>query len=117
MHRLSPLIRGKFWVFVVRLEKLLERLKSLVADSFIIELRVNVPSRGNLRGEVTLVSSTNKYCWTHFRAENIEQALRKAIDKLRHPNKDYVDEDGQTWKAKESSVYSAEHIKIFLRKT
>ncbi len=100
----------------MRLEKLLERLKSLVADNYIIGLRVNVPSSGKRMAEVVLVSSTNSYCWTHFRAENIEQALRKAIDKLRYPNKDYIDEDGQVWKASERSCYSAEHIKLFLRR-
>lgn len=101
----------------MRLEKLLEGLKSLVDENFIITMRVNTPSTGKRMAEVVLTSSTNRYCWTHFRAENLEQALRKAIDKLRYPNRDYVDENGQVWKASERSCYSAEHIKIFLRKT
>jgi hypothetical protein len=94
----------------MKLEKLYYRLKSLVADNVEIHIRDNMS-----HAEVALVFSGNSYHWTHFRADTIENALRRAIDKLRHPEKNYVDEDGNVWKADESSVYSANHIRTFLR--
>jgi len=100
----------------MKLEKLYYRLKSLVADNVEIHIRDNMPTYGKKPyAEVALVFSGNSYHWTHFRADTIENALRRAIDKLRHPEKDYIDEDGNVWKADESSVYSANHIRTFLR--
>jgi len=80
-------------------------------------MRVNVEnySKGK-RSEVIIQHQRDRYLWTHFSGETLEEAMRKAIKKLRHPNKDYVDEDGKVWEASGSSVYGAEHIKRFLRK-
>jgi len=100
----------------LRLEKLYYRLKSLINGNIEIHIKDNVRGYDHKPyAEVTLVSSTDSYHWTHFRAETIEKALREAIHKLLHPEKNYVDEDGQVWKAKDRSVYSAEHIRTFLK--
>jgi len=102
----------------MKLEKLYYRLKSLIADNVELHVRDHADKYGGKACvEVSLISSTNSYHWTTFRAETVEDALRKAIDKLRHPDKNYVDENGKVWKAKESSIYSAEHTRTFLRKT
>ncbi len=100
----------------MRLGKLYEKLKELVHDGVTITLRDNVWNWDKrLRVDVCLQLSHDKYHWVVFRAETLEQAIRKAVDKLRHPNKDYVDENGKVWKANETSVYSTENIKAFLR--
>jgi hypothetical protein len=103
------------WVLKLRLEKLYYCLKSLVNDNTEIHIRDNVRKFSKPCAEVALVSSSNSYHWTHFQADTIENALRKAIAKLRHPEKNYVDDDGHVWKANESSVYSANHVRSFLR--
>lgn len=99
----------------MRLEKLYERLKGLVHEGVTITLRDNISTSGNPKAEVSLQLADDKYHWVVFGADTLEQALRKAIDKLRHPNKNYVDEHEKVWKAKERSVYSTEHIRAFLR--
>lgn len=86
-------------------------------DGVTITLSDNVSDwDGKLMADVCLQLSHNKYHWVKFSGENLEQALKKAVDKLRYPNKDYVDKHGKVWKANETSVYSTEHIKAFLRK-
>lgn len=100
----------------MRLEKLYERLKGLVHEGVTITLRDNISdSSGKPKAEVCLQLAHDEYHWVVFEADTLEDALRKAIGKLRHPKKNYVDEHGKVWKAKESSVYSTEHIKPFLR--
>lgn len=101
----------------MRLEKLYCILKRLVADNIEITIRDNRAGQlSEIRAEVVLQYGDNKYCWTHFCGKTIEDALRRAIKKLRHPEKDYIDEYGNRWKAKEESCFSEEHIKQFLRK-
>jgi hypothetical protein len=99
----------------LKLEKLYCKLKSLVNDNVEIRIRDNVREFTKPYAEVVLVSNSNTYHWTAFRAETVEEALRKAIAKLRHPEKNYVDEHGTVWSAKDNSVYSANHIRTFLR--
>jgi hypothetical protein len=99
----------------LKLEKLYCKLKSLVNDNVEIRIRDNVREFTKPYAEVVLVSNSNTYHWTAFRAETVEEALRKAIAKLRHPEKNYVDEHGTVWNAKDNSVYSANHIRTFLR--
>lgn len=111
----ANLILFLLWVHKLRLEKLYYRLKSLVNDNTEIRIRDNVRQCGKPLAEVALVSSSNSYHWTSFQAATIENALRRAIAKLQHPKKDYVDCEGHVWKANESSVYSTDHIKSFLR--
>jgi len=57
----------------------------------------------------------HKYWETHFFGEIVEEALLKAITKLRHPEKPYVAYDGRLWKAAEKSIYESSHIRRFLK--
>jgi hypothetical protein len=98
----------------MKLGKLYYRLKSLVNDNTEIHI-TDARKYGKPCVAVLLVSSSNNHHWTHFQADTIENALRKAIAKLRHPEKNYVDDEGHVWNANEGSVYSADHIKSFLR--
>lgn len=101
----------------MRLEKLYYRLKGLVNDNTVITIRDNIHhGGGHSTAEIVLSLVSNDYHWTVFRADTVEQALRKAIDKLKNPEKNFIDENGKVWKAKESSVYSTSHIEAFLRK-
>jgi len=99
----------------LKLDKLYHKLKSMVNDDVQIRIRDNVREFTKPYAEVVLVFNSNKYHWTAFRAETVEEALRKAIAKLRHPEKNYVDDFGTVWSAKECSVYSADYIRTFLR--
>lgn len=68
----------------------------------------------DMSAEVVLILVTDSRHWTHFSAATLEGALRRAIEKLLHPRRDYIEEDGTVWKARESSVYCASHILTFL---
>ena len=88
-------------------------LRAMISDANSIKI---IDSEQYLNGAtVTICRKNNSYHWTTFRGKTIEDALRKAIDKFEHPEKDYVEDDGHVWKASESSCYSENHIKSFLR--
>lgn len=85
------------------------RLKRIVRGG--VEIRM-IDKGGH--AEVALVLVTDSCHWTHFKAATLEGALGRAIEKLLHPRRDYIEEDGTVWKAGESSVYCASHISTFL---
>jgi len=94
------------------LTKHYNRLRELVLDNFAIKI-CDKNFRGN--AEVIVVSVKDTYHWISFEGESIEEALRRAINKLENPDEDYVDLDKQTWSATESSVFSSQHVRTFLK--
>lgn len=76
-------------------------------------VEIQMIDRG-VSSEVVLTFTTDCRHWTHFKANTLEGALRRTIEKLSYPHKDYIEEDGTVWKASEDSVYDANHILSFL---
>lgn len=95
------------------IDELYLHLRKLVADNFAIELVDRIEYHLD-RAKVVLCKVDDRYCWTNFEGIGLEDALTRAINKLENPNKDYVDLDGYTWVASQSSCYSTNHIKRFL---
>lgn len=96
------------------MKELYEKLRGLISDKFKITISDSEPN-----GEATVLVSPCKgdgFPWTHFDGKNIEHALERAIHKLENPDEDYVALDGHVWKATESSIFDAEHIRNFLKK-
>ena len=94
---------------MAELDKLYSELKEIIKDG--VEIRMTDKGKSN---DVALVLVDDCRYWTHFNAKTLEDALKKTIDKLLHPRKDYVDGTGFVWKANESSIYCADHIMTFL---
>jgi len=97
------------------IDVLYQRVKGLVASNIDIDLRDQVGFHGR-EFNVGLQDHNDCYHWVVFRSRiSLQDALEKAIDKLEHPEKDYIDPDGEVWKASStSSCYGADHIKTFL---
>ncbi len=99
------------------MDELYRELRDLVADNFRIEIR------DGKEPKVTIVPDTHTtpHPWTSFKGIDIEDSLKRAIDKLRYPEKDYRDlpsviaREGMLWKASERSVYGEKHIRGFLK--
>ena len=99
------------------MDELYRTLRDLVSDRFRIEIK-----DGKEPTVVILPDHyTNKFPWTRFNGSSLEDALQRAIDKLRNPEKDYraeptcINPEGHLWKADESSVYSEDHTRLFLK--
>ena len=98
------------------MDKLYNSLRALVSDSFCIRIT------DGLNPKVAIIPDGREtHPWTHFDGLNIEDSFNRAIDKLKHPEKDYrakptrFEEEGYLWKADEESIYCEEHIRLFLR--
>jgi len=97
-------------------EKMKEKydiLRRLVASQFAITI---IDKDYTDNAKVVIAPVNNSHPWTHFRGKTVEDALQRAIDKLKHPEKDYMAVDGQCWKANGTSVYSEKFIRLFLNK-
>lgn len=92
--------------------KAYNKLRSLVSDRFQITI-IDRDSRNH--AVVSLSPCNGDFPWTHFHGKNINDALKRAIQKLEHPDEDYVELDGYVWKANESSVFDAEYTRGFLQ--
>ena len=92
------------------MEKEYKILRRIVHEDFRIVIKDKPP-------EVFLVpcEAWRSFPWIQFGGETIEKALKAAIEKLRYPDFDYVDEDGQAWPANGNSIYCKEHVMEFLR--
>ena len=97
---------------MITFDFLYKRLRKLVSDKF--QIRINDGDKYG-KVDVIIVAKSDEYCWTHFRSKTIKDALQRAINKLENPNQDYIADDGEVWKANESSIYDSEHIQRFLR--
>lgn len=87
------------------------KLKSMVRKGVEIELRDT--------GEdckVLLVDHSNGFTWTGFTDSTMTKVLDRAIEKLEHPDKHYIDEEGTIWAVTGTSIYTEEHIRRFLKK-
>jgi len=95
------------------MKELYEKLRQLISDKYSISI-TDLDRYQNI-ANVSISSRTDSYCWTHFRGETIEDALKQAIEKFEHPDQDYKDETGHIWKVSEESCFSENHIRSFLR--
>jgi len=81
-----------------------------------VKVNVDIVMSGRVgRASVHLVFLDNQYCWTSFEGKTLEEALERTIEKLLHPEQDYVDIDGTVWSAKDDTVYGENHIRLFLK--
>jgi hypothetical protein len=97
------------------ISELYQRVKSLVASHVDISLRDCSDYHGRMFS-VGFEDHNNRYHWVAFNSRiSLKNALEKAIDKLEHPEKDYVDHDGTVWESSStSSCYGTDHVKTFL---
>lgn len=102
-------MNGKGGGGVAELDKLYSKLKEIIKDG--VEIQMTDKGKSSA---VALVFVDDCRYFTRFNAETLEDALKKTVDKLLHPRKDYVDDKGMVWKANESSIYDAGHIMTFL---
>ena len=101
----------------MNLDELYRTLRELVSDRFSIEIRDGTSP------QVAIVPDGRyeKFPWTRFQGHDLEDALTRAITKLRTPGMDYraeptiIDPEGYLWLASEESVYSEKHTRLFLR--
>jgi len=92
---------------------LYKQLRKLVDEQYAITL-TDEDSRGYAK---IVISPTKKsFPWTAFEGHSLEEALVRAMRKLEYPDEDYVAINGHIWKATEESIFSAEHIRLFVRK-
>lgn len=101
----------------MNLDELYKTLREIVDHKFCIEIRDGQDPK------VAIVpDSYEKFPWTNFGGTSLEDALLRAITKLRKPDMDYrgeptiIDPEGYLWKADEQSIYSEEHTRLFLRR-
>ena len=98
------------------LDEKIRKLQSLISDNVQITMRVNIQRYDGAGGEVVLQDQNDSYHWTSFRGKTLDEALERAVSKLEHPEKDYLDFKGGLWRADQSSVFSERHIKTFRRR-
>lgn len=92
------------------MEQLYHTLRALVSSYFKIEIC------DGKRPHISMQPDDQPtHPWIHFYGKTIEEALKRAIDKLSCPEEDYEDETGHLWKADEQSIYSEVHVRKFLR--
>lgn len=91
-------------------------LREIVSDKFKIKM-----IDGKDPVVIIVPDSLEGHPWTSFRGESVEDALMRAVNKIRNPGDDYraiptcLDSEGMLWKASERSVYGEDHIRLFLR--
>jgi len=101
------------------IDELYRTLRELVSDKYRIEMR------DGRKSEVVIVPDgygyESKFPWTSFRGLNLEDALTRAITKLRNPEMDYravptcTDPEGFLWLASKESIYGERHTRLFLK--
>lgn len=100
---------------IEKLDELYYTLRAMVKDNVAITFVDKEGYRNT--ANVVLQFSNGQKSWTHFHGKNLVDAFKRAIDKLSHPEQDYVDLDGNLWKANEHSVFEEKYIRMFLNES
>lgn len=99
----------------ILIDDLYNELRNLVKDNVIISFHDR--ETHNLHCTVALEFQGNNCHWTRFEGKDLVDAFERALDKLKHPEKDYLDITGHLWEADDSSCFHKPYIESFLRES